>query len=424
MSTSSTRNTRGVNAVNRALLQELVPALVPCLKACLENGINRELAEFKRLWLETLMQAEVNELVGTPYERTRNGAHRWGYEKGLAVCDGGKITVTRPRARISRNLGDGEIQLQTYKAMNRADLLDGPLVRAILSGVSSRGYSKLICQNFEARGIKKSSVSRKFIEATKPVVEAFLNRDLSKLDLVVLFLDGVVVSKMNAIAAIGVDTRGRKHVLGLQLGSTENETVCRDLFRSMIERGLNCERSYLFVVDGSKALGTAIRTAFGQFAVIQRCQEHKIRDVQAYVPMPMRNEIRQKMMAAYNQKTHSAALKRLSKLRDDLILLRYQTAANALTEGMYETVTINRLKVTGQLRTSLRTTNIIESAFSSVRRHIGKVSRFRSEEHRDRHLIWSLIEAEKNFRTVLGYRNLLELQMSLAKSTKSQLKPF
>jgi putative transposase len=210
MSQSSSRVGRGVNAVNRALLQELIPALVPCLKASLENGINRELADFKRVWLETLMQSEVNELTGKPYERNRKPSTRWGYEKGIAIVDGGKIEIIRPRIRLVRTLKGGEIQLETYKAMNRSDLLDGPLRKAILAGVSTRAYSQLICQNLAAKGIKRSSVSRRFIEATKPIVEAFLKRDLSKLELIVLFIDGVHIGGMSAIANIGVDTQGRK----------------------------------------------------------------------------------------------------------------------------------------------------------------------------------------------------------------------
>lgn len=424
MTQSSFRSAKGVNGVNRALLQELLPVLIPSLKSSLENGINRELADFKRVWLETLMQAEANELSGKPYERSCKPGTRWGYEKGVAIVDGSKIQVTRPRIRLVRGLQSGEIQLETYKAMNRADLLDGPVTKAILAGVSARAYSQLICQNFSAKGIQKSSVSRRFIEATKPVVEAFLNRDLSKLNFVVVFIDGVHVAGMNAIAALGVTTHGQKYVLGMQLGSTENETVCRDLFRKLFDRGFKSNCTYLFVLDGSKALNAAIRSSFGPHAVIQRCQEHKIRDVQAYVPMRMRSEIRQKMTAAYGEKTHTAAIERLTELRNELTRARYPSAAFALTEGMYETVTVNRLQITGDLKKSLRTTNIIESAFSSVRRYIGRVSRFRDEQQRDRQLVWSLMESEKHFRSMRGARHLLELQLKLAKSTKSQLKPF
>lgn len=424
MKQSSSRSARGVNALNRALLQELMPVLVPSLKESLANGINKELAEFKRCWLETFMQAEVTALAGKPYARGKRRANRWGYEKGTAIVDGGKIEILRPRVRILRSLGDCEIQLQTYKAMNRNELLDGPVTKAILAGVSAREYSRLICQDLSAKGIKRSSISRRYVAATKPVMDAFLNRDLTKLDIVVLFIDGVVIGKMSALACLGVDTQGRKHILAVRLGSSENETVCRDLFRDMTERGLNSDRPYLFVVDGSKALAAAIRVSFGQYAVVQRCQEHKIRDVQAYVPVRMRNEIRQKMTAAYGQKTHSAAITRLTRLREELILLRHHAAAASLTEGLYETVTINRLKVTGDLCRALRTTNAIESTFSSVRRHLGRVSSFRNEEQRDRHLIWSLMEAEKHFRLVPGSRHLLELQMNLVKSAKNQLKPF
>jgi transposase-like protein len=214
------------------------------------------------------------------------------------------------------------------------------------------------------------------------------------------------------IACIGIDTNGRKHVLGLRVGATENEIVCRDLIRDLIERGLNSSTPYLFVVDGSKALIAAIRAAFGQDAAIQRCQEHKIRDVQGYLPVRLRAEFRDKLQAAYNQRSESAALKRLDRIRLELSLIS-DNAVNALTEGMTETVTLHRLGITGLLRQSLRTTNIIESAFSSVRRYMGRVSNFRDEAQRELWITRSLLEAEKHFRSLRGSRQLRKLRVSL-----------
>ena len=409
--------TKSSSRTGRSVKSNLLPLLLPDLKEVISKGINEHLEQMKRAWLENLMQAEVVEIVGSRYSRSAGDAKRWGYEKGTALVDGGKIEVTRPRIRVARCLARGEIRLQSYWAMNRTELIDGPLTQAILAGVSTRAYARIVSRNLRAKGIKKSAVSRRLIAATKPVVDAFLKRDLSKLAIVAVFVDGVHVAGRQSIAAIGVDSFGRKHVLGLRLGASESETICRDLLRNLIERGFNADDQYLFIIDGSRALASAIRTAFGPNALIQRCQEHKIRDVEAYLPFKMRASFRQKMNAAYSQKTERSALNKLSKIRSELSTIS-ENAMNSLTEGMYEALTVHRLGVTGALRKSLRTTNIIESAFASVRRYMGRVKYFHSDEQRDRWTVWSLIEAEKHFRLLEGNRQISDLKKALKRLCK------
>jgi len=394
-------------------LKLLLPVLLPNFEELIANGIDEHLNEMKKAFLEKLMESEVMEAVGARHARS-NGPKRWGYEKGTAIVDAGKIEVVRPRVRFARGL-QGEVKLKSYAAMNRAELLDGPLTQAILGGVSTRAYARIVSRNLKAKGIKKSTVSRRMIAATKPVVDQFLKKDISKLAPVAIFIDGVHVGGSQSIAAIGVDVNGRKHVLGLRLGASENEVVCRDLLRDLVLRGLDADGYYLFIIDGSKALASAIRTVFGPNALIQRCQEHKIRDVEAYLPFRQRASFRQKMIAAYAQKTERSALNKLSKLQTEVGLVS-QKAVTALTEGLHETLTVHRLSVTGSLRTSLRTTNIIESAFSSVRRYMGRVKRFQSEEHRDMWTIASLLEAEKHFRILLGHRQISDLKKALKRS--------
>jgi transposase-like protein len=244
------------------------------------------------------------------------------------------------------------------------------------------------------------------------MVDQFRNSSLKEHDFVALILDGVHVQQRQIICCVGIDMNGKKHVLAVRVGATENEVVCRDLIRDLIERGLTPTKEYLFVVDGSRALIAAIRAAFGQDAFIQRCQEHKIRDVQAYVPHRLRAEFREKMQAAYNQKTEKRAYERLAKIRLELSLIS-ENAANSLTEGMHETLTLHRLQITGFLKASLRTTNIIESAFSSVRRYMGRVTHFRDESHRELWTIRSLLEAQRHFRTLRGHRQLRKLRQRM-----------
>jgi len=395
--------------------EQMLDILKPDIKGIIREGVENYIGNGTRFMLELLMHAEAKELCGKRYTRSEDRRMvRWGTEKGTAQMDGARRSVERPRIRVKRTFaeGSGEVPLQTYTAMNRTELLDGPLVAAILSGVSARKYADIVLRRLEAKGIKKSAVSRRTVEATKPMVDQFRNSSLKEHDFVALILDGVHVQQRQIICCIGIDMNGKKHVLAVRVGATENEVVCRDLIRDLIERGLTPTKEYLFVVDGSRALIAAIRAAFGQDAFIQRCQEHKIRDVQAYVPHRLRAEFREKMQAAYNQKTEKRAYERLAKIRLELSLIS-ENAANSLTEGMHETLTLHRLQITGFLKASLRTTNIIESAFSSVRRYMGRVTHFRDESHRELWTIRSLLEAQRHFRTLRGHRQLRKLRQRM-----------
>jgi len=415
MRKSSTSDNRGVK-VTAKQREQLLDVLKPNIKAIAKEGVNQYIGDGTRFMLELLMHAEARELCGRWNSRPqKRELQRWGVEKkATALIDGGKRPVERPRIRALRNMTKAgyEVQLETYKVMNRTELLDGPLVAAILSGVSARKYAQIVSRGLEAKGIKRSTISRKTIAATKPTVEQFRQRRLDRYDFIALIFDGVNVGKRQTIVAMGITIDGRKHVLGLRTGATEHEIVCRDLIRDLIDRGLSTNKDYLFVVDGSGALIKAIRAAFGQDVAIQRCQEHKVRDIQAYVPVKVRAEFRDKLQAAYNEKTEKKALKRLDLIRCQLSLIS-ENAVNALAEGLHETLTLHRLEITGFLRRSLRTTNIIESAFSSVRRYMGGVGRFKNEAQIELWIVRSVVETERHFRTLRGSRQLRKLRASL-----------
>lgn len=416
MSKSSSSWTDSVKQRHSGIREELVGLLKDDVREIVLAGIGEYLQGGTKLLLELLMDAEVQQLCGMRYERdSKRRFVRWGTEQGTAIVSSAKQPVRKPRLRLLRNMNGagGEVPLETYKAMNRAELIDGPLMESILSGVSTRNYASIVERGLRAKGVSKSAVSRKAIAATKPTVEQFMKRRLDGLKLVVLLFDGIHIYKRQTLACVGIDHNGRKHALGIRLGATENEIVCRDLIGDLIERGLNIETKYLFVVDGSKALNRAIRATFGPDANIQRCQEHKIRNVQAYVPHKHRAWVRSKLQAAYAQNTFEAAMKRLDRFRVELSLIGCTKAVDALTEGMYETLTVHRLGVTGLLRKSLRTTNIMESLFASVRRYMGRVTRFKDEDQIDLWVIRSLVEAEKHLRVLPGARQLAALKARL-----------
>lgn len=382
------------------------------LTEIVQEGLNDYIADGVRLLLELLMQAEAQLRCGDKHARScQREASRWGSEAGTGIVFGQTTPVRRPRLRNGRE-GKSEVQLETYKAMNNGELIDERVISSLLAGVSTRSYANTVAKELRSKGISKSAVSLRAIKATKPTVEAFLKQRLDDRDLVVLMFDGIHVARRQMVVCIGIDMRGRKHVLASRVGATENEIVCRDLIRDMVERGLDSQKNYLFAVDGSKALIQAIRAAFGQEVQIQRCQEHKIRDVQGYLPVKQRQEIRSKLQAAYDEKSEKAAWKRLEKLRLELLQVS-EKAANALVEGLYETLTVHRLGITGLLRKTLRTTNVMESAFSSVRRYMGRVTKFADESQIELWIIRSILEAERHFRPVQGSRQLGKLRKAL-----------
>jgi transposase-like protein len=216
------------------------------------------------------------------------------------------------------------------------------------------------------------------------------------------------------VVAVGVDKSGNKHVLGWQLGSTENETVCRDLIRKLIDAGLDVDAQYLFVLDGGKGLRNAIKLVFGVHSIVQRCQEHKIRDVEAYLPRKLRSRFRLKMQAAFNQNTFKKASDRLQKIRRELSNIS-EPAANSFTEGLDELLTLHRLGIHGGVRESLRTTNIIESAFARLRQKTRNVSNWSDSQQIDRWLGLFLPQVEKGFHQLPGFRQLAKLGRAVNK---------
>ncbi len=238
------------------------------------------------------------------------------------------------------------------------------------------------------RGTRRSSVSRRFVARTARAVEAFLSRPLGDVDFPVLQIDGVVLDEHLVLTAQGIDATGRKQVLGVAEGSSESEEVGKSLLQNFIERGLVVERARLFVIDGGKGVRKAIRSVFGAWALIQRCQVHKMRNVLEHLPE------RQKTLA--------------TQLRAD-----HPGASASIEEGLDETLTVIALGVVGSLHQTLRSTNPIENMQGTIRRVTRNVKRWRDGSMVLRWVVTALMEAEKKFRRVKGYRDMPQLLAAL-----------
>src|SRR5438093_7400778 len=339
-------------------------------------------------------------------------AFRHGTTEGPLVFGGRKIRLTRPRVR---SIKGREVELPTWKEFSEEDPLNERAVEQMLVGVSTRGYARSLeplDEDHESVGVSRSSVSRRFVAKTKEQVTAFLSRVLGELDLPVIMLDGVCLAEHVLIVALGIDTDGRKHVLGLVEGSTESEGVCRNLLSNLIERGLKVERARLFVIDGGKGVRKAIRSVFGPWALVQRCQVHKLRNVLDHLPEGKRNWMRAAIRRAWAAETSDTARR---KLRDLAAKLEetHPGAAASLREGLEETVTVIDLGVGGWLLKTLCSTNPIENLNGSLRRLTRNVKRWRGGAMAQRWGATVLMEAEKGFRRIKGHREIPQMLKAL-----------
>lgn len=289
------------------------------------------------------------------------------------------------------------------------------MMRAVLCGVSTRGCRRL--RGEELVGESRSSISRLWQRKAVELVERVQQSDLSGMDLVALILDGVVLSKQAvATVALGIDSSGTKHVLGFRVGSSENREVCRDLLGNLLRRGLGApaERYLLAVLDGSKALENALLEVYPK-TVIQRCLVHKERNLKGYLSSRHWSEINRlfnRLRRAEGAVAGREALADIESFLGD----KNQQARESLEEAREHMVTLLELNVPNTLNRSLLSTNCIENLFKNLRRHIGKVCRWREEsDQAERWLASGLTLASEGFRKISGYQEIPSLIKALEK---------
>ncbi len=385
--------------------------------ADLQADVERLAGEAGLQILRALLEDEVRQRVGPPYRpEPASGARRWGRQPGYVVFGGQKIAIERPRVRT--RAGE-EVALENYRRLQQDGRMQRAVAERLVCGLSTRKYRRAVETVLDGYGIEKSSVSRHFVRATAKQLGELCERRLEELALVALLIDGIEFAGQVMIVALGVAEDGSKHVVGLWQGATENTTVVKALLEDLVARGLDRQRRYLFVLDGSKALRAAVERVFGEPAEVQRCQMHKIRNVIDHLPEGCRADWRRRLRNAYAMTDYSAAKAALGKLWRQLCEIN-PSAARSLEEGMEETLTLHRLGVSPLLRRTLSTTNPIESCLSTVRHVTRNVKRWQRGDHIARWTAAGLVEAEKKFRRVKGYRELDGLARKLNPGLHSQ----
>ena len=365
--------------------------------------------------MQALMEADVAALAGPKgrHDPART-AVRHGRERGSVTLGGRRVPVTRPRVRAAD--GAGELPIASYELFSSTEILGKMAMEKMLAGLSTRRYPVGLEPVGEAvteksSATSKSAVSRRFVAMTETALAELLSRDLSRLDLVALMIDGVHFAESCCIVALGIGIDGVKHPLALVEGSTENATLVTDLLVDLRERGLDVTRPMLVGLDGSKALRKAVLDVLDH-PVIQRCQLHKVRNVKDHLPQRLRSSVGRRMTDAYHADSAleaEAALLALAKELDRT----HPGAAASLREGLDETLTVLRLGVPPTLARTLRSTNCIESMISVCRDHAGNVKRWRDGQMALRWCAAGMIEAGKQFRGVNGHLHLPSLRAAL-----------
>ena len=381
-----------------------------------QQGLGELLRKIGRLFIENVLEAEVEELVGARWQRhQKRKAYRWGSQQGFCIVDGQRVPLNRPRVRS--RLTDRELPLGSYELFQRASLMDETVWQKIMLGLSMRSYKQVVQQFADAYGLEKSTISEHFIAASKKKLEQLSTRSLRDVKLCALLVDGTIFKQQHLIVAIGIDALGHKSVLGLRQGATENSTVVGDLLGDLAGRGIDFKQPMLYVIDGSAALRKAIVKYAGDAAFIQRCQVHKIRNVADYLAERERPAVKFRMRSAYAMTEASLAKDALLRLHDDL-MKENPSAAASLAEGLDHTLTVHELGVKGKLRQSLSCTNGIESSFSTVERICTQVKRWQRGDQRLRWVASGLLFVESRWNRLQGYAHIPALRSALQEEYK------
>jgi transposase-like protein len=366
---------------------------------------------------EEAMRLEVTALVGPKNQNTpERDKMRWGNEPGYCVVSGQKIPLERPRVRDTRHK---EVPLGSYEMLQRASLMEESVWHKLMNGLTTRRYSEVIKELEQAYGIEKSTISEHFIDASRQRLNKLLERPLGEHAFCAMAMDGTCFEEQDVIVALGITVHGHKLVLGLRQGVTENATVVKQLLSDLANRGVDFEIPRLYILDGGKGLHAAVRHAAGKAAVIQRCQVHKIRNVVSHLTEEYQSHVRQKMHAAYAMRDYVDAKRAMDQLLRELMDLN-PSAARSLEEGREETLAVHRLRVPEKLRASLATTNLIESAFSTVETVCRNVKRWQGGDQYLRWVASGLLWAESRWNRLHGYREIpvlvKELELAVLKT--------
>jgi putative transposase len=346
--------------------------------------------------------------------------HHWGTTATELTFGGRRLRVRRPRVR---QITGGEATLPSVAAFRDRDPLTARMMQQLLAGVSTRQYETSLearPSGRRTRGSSKSAVSRTVVRRTRQRLQEQLTRRLEGREWVALFMDGVVVAQQTVIVALGITREGYKEPLGLRLGSTENAVVCTELLQDLLARGLTLDGRVLCVIDGGKGLRKALGDVLADAAVIQRCQLHKGRNLDALVPKGRQAYVRAALRRAYQAASAAAARRQLLALATWLERNGHADAAASMREGLEETLTVLKLGLPPTLRRFFATTNCIENLIGTLRHVTRNIKRWRDGDMRRRWIGLGLLRAAERFRRIKRHQELGGLITALAAANSAE----
>jgi len=365
-----------------------------------------------RATIEAVLLMSAEQVAGPKTPGKKSGDIRWhGRQGGKVALSERTLRVSKPRLRRKDQGHDGEVAVPAYEAMQSDSRLGERVLEILMRGVSTRQYKDVLPEMAETVGVSKSSVSRRFIEASEEALKTLCERRFEDVDILVVYIDGQVFGGHHVLTAVGVDSQGYKHVLAMVEGASENAVAATALLEELVERGVKPERRRLFVIDGSKALRKAVNAVFGMANPVQRCRSHKLRNVMGYLPEHLKDQVKASMRAAFRLEAKEG-VQRLEK-HAQWLERECPSAAASLREGLDEMFTVNRIGLSKSLRRCLTTTNLIESPHSGVRVRTRRVTKWQDGAMVLRWAATAFLDTEKSFRRIMGYRDLWQLKAYL-----------
>ena len=365
--------------------------------------------------MQAMFEAEITEIAGPKGKHNPDRvAVRHGTEKGSVTLGGRRISVDRPRAR---SIDGHEVPVQAYAHFAADDLLSQVVMERMLAGVATRRHARTAEPVGEqvgttAKSTSRSAISRRFVRQTETALAELMARDLSGEDIKVLMLDGEHMAERCVVVALAITADGAKKPVGLWDGSTENKTVVCALLADLVERGLAFDDGLLVVLDGAKALSAAVREVFGTKALIQRCTLHKRRNLADHLPDKEQAWVDAKLVKAFGHPDPDIGLRNAKSLAGQLDK-NYPSAAASLREGLDDMFTVARLGIDGRLAKTLTTSNPVESMISIARATNRNVTRWRDGQMVLRWTAAGMLNAERSFRRIKGYKQMPQLVTAL-----------
>lgn len=368
-----------------------------------------------RATIEAVLLMSAQQVAGPKQQgkKTERQVVYHGRQEGRVALRERQLRVTKPRLRKkSPQPGEpGEVEVPAYEALRKDARLADRVLDILINGVSTRRYQHVLPAMADTVGVSKSEVSREAIDAGERLLKGLAEQDFSQLDIVAVWIDGIRLGPYHVIGAVGVDATGQKHVLGLREGATENTVVVTALLEDLVRRGLDPQRRRLFVIDGAQALRNAIDQVFGSDNPVQRCRNHKERNVVGHLPKDQHEQARATLKAAFKLDAKEG----MAKIEQYAAWLErdWPSAAASLREGLNEMFTINRLGLPSKLRRCLGTTNIIDNGHSAIRERMHRVKNWQSGTMALRWTAAAFDATSKGFRRIMGYEHIWMLKAAL-----------